>query len=302
MTTFRIIPALLLLLLGMASPLRAATLPPASPAGMLSFADALYGRGDYYRAITEYRRFLFFFPGDKAAPRAALQIGRSYLAGDRWDEAETALSKVVADYPGTDQARRAALLFAGVPFRRGDYPLARRRYRELLGGGTLDADATAEARYRIAWTLIEENRYAEAAAALSAVGQPQAADLAAALPPLEKLPRKSPALAGGLSAVLPGSGQLYAGRPRDAGLAFALNSAFILGAWQSFDHGMPAVGGLLAFFEVGWYAGNIFNAVNSTEKYNRDVRAAARERLRHRFGISLGFSGHTPRLDLSWAF
>ena len=87
------------------------------------------------------------------------------------------------------------------------------------------------------------------------------------------------------------------GRPRDAGLAFALNSAFILGAWQSFDHGMPAVGGLLAFFEAGWYAGNIFNAVNSTEKYNRDVDSAARERLRRRFGISLGLERISRLLD-----
>jgi tetratricopeptide (TPR) repeat protein len=302
MTTVRTILALLLLLAATAAPLRAASLPPAGPAGILSFADALYGRGDYYRAITEYRRFLFFFPGEQAAPRAALKIGESYLAGSRWEDAETALQKVVESYPGTAEARRAALLFAGVPFRRGNYPLARQRYRKLLEGGTLDAADAAEVRYRLAWTLIEENRYDEAAAALTAVGRPRAAELAAALPPLKKLPRKSPALAGGLSAVLPGSGQLYAGRPRDAGLAFALNSAFILGAWQSFDHGMPAVGGLLAFFEAGWYAGNIFNAVNSTEKYNRGVDGAARERLRHRFGISLGFSGHTPQLNLCWAF
>ncbi|HKK02074.1 MAG TPA: tetratricopeptide repeat protein [Desulfuromonadales bacterium] len=301
MTIFRTIPALLLLVL-VAVPARAATLPPASPAGMMSFADALYNQGDYYRAITEYRRFLFFFPDDHSAPRAALQIGESDLAGKRWNDAETALHKVMDDYPATGEAHRAALLFAGVPFRRGNYSLARRRYRKLLGGGTLDAAADAEVRYRIAWTLIEENRYAAAAATLSAVGRPRAADLAAALPPLEKLPRKSPALAGGLSAVLPGAGQLYAGRPRDAGLSLALNSAFILGAWQSFDHGLPALGGLLAFFEAGWYTGNIFNAVNSTEKYNRDVRGAAKERLHRRFGISLGFTGHTPRLDLSWDF
>ena len=154
MTTVRTILALLLLLAATAAPLRAATLPPASPAGILSFADALYGRGDYYRAITEYRRFLFFFPGDRAAPRAALRIGESYLAGSRWEDAETALQQVVKSYPGTVEARHAALLFAGVPFRRGNYPLARQRYRQLLGGGALDAADAAEVPPPLALTLI----------------------------------------------------------------------------------------------------------------------------------------------------
>ncbi|OQX65219.1 MAG: hypothetical protein B5M55_04500, partial [Desulfococcus sp. 4484_242] len=32
------------------------------------------------------------------------------------------------------------------------------------------------------------------------------------------------------------------------------------------------LGGILAFFEAGWYAGNIYSAVNVTHKWNKKVR------------------------------
>lgn len=252
----------------------------------LSFADSLFAEGDYYRAITEYKRFLFLSPGDPQAPRAELAIGRSYLAGSRWSQAEAALRRVERDFPGSPQAGRAALLLAEIPFRRGDYPLARSRLQLLLHSFAADP-VKNKARSLLPWTLIEENRFAEARRELLARGTPGDRQLAAALPPLERLPRKSPLLAGTLSAVLPGAGQLYAGRPRDAVLALALNGAFIAGAWQSFHNGEQVVGGILLFFEAGWYSGNIYNAVNSTYKLNRDRREAAKERLRQRFGLGL---------------
>ena len=254
--------------------------------GTLGFADSLFAQGDYYRAVTEYKRFLFESPRSPRAPHAALSIALSYLAGSRWEQAETALRRVQHDFPATAEAGRAALLLAEVPFRRGDFALARSRLHALLTA-PVAPPVKQQARALLPWTLIEENRFAAARQELTAEGTPRARQLAAALPPLEKLPRKSPLLAGTLSALLPGAGQLYAERPRDAALALALNGAFLAGAWQSFANGEGVVGGILLFFEAGWYSGNVYNAVNSTYKLNRDRREAAKSRLRRRFGLTL---------------
>ena len=37
---------------------------------------------------------------------------------------------------------------------------------------------------------------------------------------------------------------------------------------RAFDSGNEAVGGLLLFFEAGWYTGNIYNAASNAHKFN----------------------------------
>jgi hypothetical protein len=58
-------------------------------------------------------------------------------------------------------------------------------------------------------------------------------------------------VAAGLAALLPGSGHLYAGHPKDALTSFLLNGAFIAGAAAAIRNGYPITGGILSFFELG---------------------------------------------------
>jgi len=77
------------------------------------------------------------------------------------------------------------------------------------------------------------------------------------------LKTKSPTVAG-LLAVIPGAGHLYCERYQDALIAFLLNGAMICAACSS-----EFLGGLITFFELGLYSGNIYSAVSSAHKYNR---------------------------------
>jgi hypothetical protein len=43
----------------------------------------------------------------------------------------------------------------------------------------------------------------------------------------------------------------------------------IYAAYEAFDHDNEGLGGLITFFEIGLYSGNIYSAVNSAHKYNR---------------------------------
>jgi len=270
------------------------------PQKILDFAHHLYAEKDYYRAITEYKRYLYLAPDARAAPQAALGIAESYLAGERWDQADQALQKIAADYPGSAAAETALLLQGDVALQRGDAQLAARRYARAAE--ELSGEAAAAALYRQGWALIQQARYPDARQILQTSAHPGAAELASELDELEKLPRKSPALAGTLSSVLPGTGQLYAGRPRDAAMSLLLNAAFILGAVESFENDQHVLGGILLFFEAGWYTGNIYNAANSAHKFNRDQRARAEQSLRDRFGLTLGRVGKTPMAGLTFRF
>lgn len=287
--------AVSMLLLGL--PLSA---PGADGQEILSFADALSAEEDHYRAITEYKRFLHLFPDDPAAPAAHLAIAGNYFDGRRWDEAEETAARIVETYPGTPEAGRAARLHADIAFRRGDYASARRRYNRLLQQST-DPREQRALRYRIARSYLEADRFAEAREVLAQMRKDPDAQLEAELARLCDLPLKRPPLAGALSAALPGAGQVYAGRHRDAALAFALNAAFLWGALNAFQDGNEAAGAILLFFEAGWYTGNIFNAVNSTYKYNRDLREEAKAPLRERFGTAPGRDG-IPSLGLAFRF
>lgn len=267
---------------------------------IFDFARHLFSQGDYYRAITEYKRFLYLDPEGEMASSAALGIAESYLAGERWSQAEKALQEVRADYPNSDAADAALLLLGDVALQKGDAVLAAERYGEAAN--QLSGEAAARARYRQGWALIEQTRYDDAREVLRESSRPVAGGLAEELTALENLPRRSPALAGTLSAVLPGAGQLYAGRPRDAALSLLLNAAFILGAIESFENDQHVLGGILLFFEAGWYTGNIYNAANSAHKFNRDRREEAEDRLRERFGLKLGMAGSTPLAGLRIQF
>lgn len=56
------------------------------------------------------------------------------------------------------------------------------------------------------------------------------------------------------------------------------------------------MGGILLFFEAGWYGGNIYNAVNNAHKYNRRQQARAKAKLHQRFGLQLGWQNDRPLL------
>jgi TM2 domain-containing membrane protein YozV len=94
---------------------------------------------------------------------------------------------------------------------------------------------------------------------------------------------KSPKIAGTLSAIVPGAGQLYLNRKRDATAAFILNGLFIWGIIEAIENDESAVAAILGVFEVGWYGGNIYSAVNGAHKHNRKLK----DSFRRRFSIGL---------------
>lgn len=271
----------------------------ASP-DQLSFADSLAAEGDHYRAITEYKRFIHYQPADPRAAYAQLQIARSLIAGERWLKADRALEKIWSDYPGSSHAEQARQLFAEVAYQRGDYAEAKDRF-ELLAKSAAE-EKKAEILYRLGLSQLQSNQPEKARQHFNQLQEPLKSELDLSVERYLKLPHKSPRLAGTLSAILPGAGQLYTERPRQAGIALALNAAFIYGAIEAWNNENYAVSGVLSLFELGWYGGNIYNAVNNAHKYNHNRQQQFLEQLQQNLNLSLGWHNDRPALTARFNF
>ncbi len=267
----------------------------------LGFADSLAKEGDHYRAITEYKRFIYDHPDSPLLPRVRLAIATSLVAGQRWEEADASLESFFLRHPQSSESLESRRLYADSAYQRGAYGLARERYRSLLRQ-PLDAGGVDYANFKIGWTFLEQDRPQLARNSFIQLPPEYRQPLLSELENYSLLPRKSPSLAGTLSALLPGAGQLYTGRPRQAALAFLLNGAFIYAALEALDNDNNAVAGILFFFEAGWYGGNIYNAANNAHKFNHRIRQQFREELRSRPNLQLGLVQQSPAVALVWRF
>ncbi|NOY26472.1 MAG: hypothetical protein GXP62_11420 [Oligoflexia bacterium] len=102
-----------------------------------------------------------------------------------------------------------------------------------------------------------------------------------------RVPARSPAAAGIFSALLPGSGQAYAGRWGEGVSALVVNgllaaSAVELGRRQAW-FGM----GLVLVFQTGFYGGNVMSAVNGARRFNRKSWEQRLGPVEDRYGMRL---------------
>jgi TM2 domain-containing membrane protein YozV len=88
----------------------------------------------------------------------------------------------------------------------------------------------------------------------------------------QQLPEKSPVLAGVMSAILPGSGYIYAEHYGDGITAFLINGLFIAGTVTAIHQENYAVAGIVGGVGVPFYLGNIYGSANAAKKWNLAAR------------------------------
>src|SRR5512139_3812192 len=62
-------------------------------------ADAFMDEGEYYRAITEYKRLLILFPDSERADYALFRIGEAYYNGEEYDASARSFSSLREKHP-----------------------------------------------------------------------------------------------------------------------------------------------------------------------------------------------------------
>jgi hypothetical protein len=256
------------------------------PDPTLGFALHLLDRGDYYRAIGELERFRYQAPKSPEAFAAGMMIGRAYELGGKPLDAATWLEELRRQAPTpslhaeawVEQAYAHALGGPlGAPQTLDDLN-AFFADREVFGRAS--RDTRDRAQYLLGWSYLENGDAFAASRELRKVDLPWAGRLADAVDVRDRLPHKSPLLAGALSVVVPGLGHVYLGQPLIGVAALGWNGLFTAAAVDTAIHKLYGVTAVLGGLELLWYGGAILGAVSGAYKYNRDAELNHEEELK----------------------
>lgn len=242
------------------------------PDRQFQLAEKYFQEQDYFRAISEYKRFIYFFPQASRVGPATFKIGQSYFRNKEYNNALGFFKKVSAGYGGTALAVKAVLMQSEC-YLSLQAPGPAVSVLEQLAAHTHDSDIRDEAFYRIGWIYFDTQSWDKARTFFEKI-EPQnrrkyrLSELLREFDAVGAIPQKNPALAG-LLGLIPGAGYLYTARYHDALIASLLNGALILAAYTSFDNENYALGAILTFVEIGFYSGSIYGSISAVHKYNR---------------------------------
>jgi hypothetical protein len=247
---------------------------------VLGFAQSLQIEGEYYRAITEYKRVLFLTPPESTATRgvAILGLGGALFAGMEYSLSAEWLHAHVEELPGG--ARRTDglnLMYRGfLADGAGDRLL---QVTHELGDSTPEVrlyQGLAHARmgnWRVARSVFQELGD-DPRCGCTATAYCSIADEAA------RAHWKNPAVARGL-ALVPGLGYWYAGYKQTAWASLLVNAVFIGATIQAFRSDQEILGGFLGFFTLSWYAGNVYGSAVAARRHNVALQNGLWNRLEY---------------------
>lgn len=245
----------------------------------LKVADAFLDEGEYYRAVTEYKRYLILFADSEKADYAAFQIGQAYLKGEEFGAAARAFQGLREKYPASAYAIEAGYLEGMSQWKSKQYDRARTTLGVLAEQHPESAYAP-RALVVVSLAALDEDRDDGSRRAMARFlerypGHPGAESVREAEALLNRYrerPEKSPALAGLMSAILPGSGYIYAEHYGDGITALLINGLFIAGTVTAIHNENYAVAGIVGGVGVPFYLGNIYGSANAAKKWNLEVR------------------------------
>lgn len=259
------------------------------PQTFLNLADAFADEGDYYRAITEYKKVIHLFPRYEKLDWVHFQIGRMYYEGGKFPQAKHELLPLT---DGSDKRLKflAYNYIALSYYENAEYGNAERLFGELR------TDPQGEA-YRLDYTIYGsmaaagKRRFGEAHERMltakkswqekslqASPNSPAAAQyeefFKTSIPLLEKaseLSTKSPYWAIFFAAIFPGGGHFFL-REWDTGivsLSLVGGAAFL--AYDGFRNESAVQSIIFTTFATGAYIGQIYSSYRTARKYNDEL-------------------------------
>ena len=239
------------------------------------YAEQLFGSGDYQAARRAYKRILFDHPDTQRRDVVDYRIAESYYHQNLPELAERRFQEFSATHPNSPLRFRSQLMLGRLHFDAEKYALARTMLFELLNRSK-DVEVVAAAHYLRGWCYVHTSDWNKAitefrradAAASNYPERKKAGQLADIVLNETPLSLKSPEMAGWLSTIIPGSGQLYVGSVKEGIFAAAVTGTFIyLAADAIRERRYVDCAGISL---VGWhfYWGNRTDARRLASEYN----------------------------------
>ena len=284
-----------------------ASTPALDAEATLSFARDLAAQKDYYRAITEYRRFAHLAPEDERAVTALETAGWLAIEAKKYDEAQSlfaAASRRAREMetvaatatPSTTRFGRAVI------WDEQGYDIdAANEYAALVENAETEGapeEMVAAAAWAEAWARFDAKlQLASSRRASRRLTESMGDIFEFADDPVHgervramrlhaarrRLPRRVPAVAALLNLAVPGAGFAYAGRFGPAIASFLLNGAFITAiVWAVQKRNYPLAAAALGL-EVGWYFGGAQGAGQAVLDANEKALTETRDWYRERY-------------------
>lgn len=241
------------------SPFPTVEAPTADWEKELSIGRAFAKEGDYYRAITSFKRARFLLYGqgfhEKYLQEIEYDLFLSYYLARRYEQAietfDGSLRRIDTHFVAYKQL--LCLLFDACVIEK------RNRQAEAILGTIQKIDPTTAKKLLTYQHFMQGNR-----AALVTSTDELIKDFVNTF----TLEQKSVHQSEILNALLPGAGYLYVGQIQSAITSFFINALFIIATVEFFLKGQPAAGLIAGGFEVGWYVGGIRGAGLAAKEYN----------------------------------
>ena len=277
------------------------TVSPAAAAVASAFADSLFREGDYLNAAHEYKRLLFLHPDDLQSDFIAFRIAASYQNAGQLENAIHAYQRLIDTYPKSTLAARAENNIAQCHILLGDRKQGLTSLKQFLTEYK-KSDLAPRVHFTIGMLHIDKGEWTAAHTVWNNVSltYPESpfAEVSDRLAGLVKnaqtLPRRSPAVAGALSVLVPGSGQVYTGRTVDGLYAFVsvavLGGASLYYADQARYEVAVPVGILGAFF----YGNSIYQSIQTARAFNLQQERLFRNKLQQEIRDSGLFGAISP--------
>lgn len=237
--------------------------------GVVALGDSLLKHGFGVEAEQEFRRSLWLADsGDASAGLVHLKLGLSLAAGSQVFAAAEELRTAGRITP--DLAEPAQTAMAGYYAHRKRYDLAAFELSDLLVF-TRDSARRASLNSTIGWLRLQEGDITSAASSYDQAGMP---DVARTLRSAKEDRRRSPTLAAVLSSFVPGSGEVYVGRPTTGLLAFAVTAGSLVWAVTAAKSDWVSASVIVSTLFWRFYNGSRANAFAFADEFN----AASRRR------------------------
>ena len=268
------------------------------------FADSLFQEGDYLNAAHEYKRLLLLHSDIPRIDFIAFRVAASYQNAGRLENAIRAYQHLIDTYPKSILVERAKNNIAQCYILSGDSKQGLTSLKRFLSehkGSSL----APRVQFTIGMLHVDKGEWAQASKAWNDVYStyPESSfakmsdKLARTIKDANTLPHRSPMVAGMLSALIPGSGQVYTGRTVDGlytfvGMAVLGSASFYYADQERYAVVIP-VGVLSAFF----YGNGIYQSIQSARIFNAQRQAQFRDRLQQEIRTSGLFGAISPLKD-----
>ncbi|MGA7723071.1 MAG: hypothetical protein WCA84_18030 [Ignavibacteriaceae bacterium] len=235
-----------------------------SPSNIKIFADFLFDQKDYLRAADEYERFLSFVPNDTIEFKIAL----TYSSMNNFNEAAKKFNVISKNSSFYKPAR---IEFLKSIFQTGDIAEFRYKYSAEIVNNAYPDSSGMNSLYMYSFLLTGEPLSDEDKFIMNFPAS-ERKSIEGFYEWKKDPPEKSPLKAAIFSAIIPGSGKIYANELWDGIFAFiaTLGTGYL--SYDNFKACHNLRGWIFGSLTVGFYGGNIYGSATAVQIFNAHIR------------------------------